>query len=57
MRFEVTHHQPGQDTPALTVTDAAGVAALVEQAAATGTHLYIRPAVRTESPTPKPSAA
>lgn len=57
MRFDVTHHQRGQDTPAHTVTDAAGVAALVEHAAATGTHVYVRPAARPETPTPKPTAA
>lgn len=56
MRFDVTHHQPGQDTPAHTVTDAAGVAALVKHAAATGTRVYIRPAARPETPAPKPTA-
>lgn len=57
MRFEVTHHLPGQDTPGRTVTDAAGVAVLVQRAATTGTRVYIRPAARPETPAPKPTGA
>jgi hypothetical protein len=57
MRFEVTHHLPGQDDPAHTMTDAAGVAALVQQAATTGTRVYIRPATRPETPDSKPATA
>lgn len=58
MRFEVTHHLPGQDTPAHTVTDAAGVAALVQQAATRGTRVHIRPTTRRPAaPAPGPTVA
>jgi hypothetical protein len=57
LRFEVTHRLPGQDAPTRTVTDAVGVAALVEYAAAAGTRVYIRPATRSDVVAAKPTAA
>jgi hypothetical protein len=50
MRFEVTHHLPGHDTPTHTLTDAAGVTTLLQQAASAGDRLHIRPWPRSETP-------
>jgi hypothetical protein len=50
VRFEVTQHQPGHDIPVRTVTDAAGVTALLARAETTGGRLHIRP----HTPTPGP---
>ena len=43
MRFEVTHHPHGHDTPVTTVTDTKGVTALLARSETTGERLRIRP--------------
>ncbi|MFC1411586.1 hypothetical protein ACEZCY_20235 [Streptacidiphilus sp. N1-12] len=43
MRFEVTHHLPGHDAPVVTLTDAAGVAALLAEAESNGSVVRVRP--------------
>ncbi|MCW2881194.1 MAG: hypothetical protein JWQ95_5294 [Sphaerisporangium sp.] len=50
MRFEVTHHLCGHDVPTHTLTDAAGVTALLHQAACTGSRLHIRPCAPVKNP-------
>ncbi|TCC24828.1 hypothetical protein E0H92_36945 [Kribbella speibonae] len=56
--YEVTI--PSEDGPTTTVTDAAGVAALVRQAAATGRRVHIAPSPTTpdaaSGPASKPSS-
>jgi hypothetical protein len=54
MRFKVTHHLPGHDASTHTLTDAAGVKALLHQAARTGSRLHIRPCAPGQEP---PAAA
>ena len=52
MRFEVTHHPHGHDTPVTTVTDTKGVAALLARAETTGERLRIRPHTPQADPVP-----
>ncbi|MEU9186739.1 hypothetical protein AB0D14_19755 [Streptomyces sp. NPDC048484] len=46
MRFEVTHYLSGHDAPTSTLTDAAGVGALLARAETLGTRLHVRPRPR-----------
>lgn len=55
MRFTVTHHLPGHEAPVSTLTDAAGVGALLAQAEATGGRLHIRPHPRETVPAVTPT--
>jgi hypothetical protein len=56
VRFEVTHYLSGHDTPTSTLTDAAGVGALLARAATIGARLHIRPAPARHSRQPRPCA-
>jgi hypothetical protein len=56
MRYEVTHYPPRPDDAEPIVTDAAGVADLVHQAALTGTRVHVRPISDAEPP-PEPQTS